>query len=179
MASEAANQAVRNYLTALQAPEELRDNDAIADLERKLGSTNDRLERITLKQQIKDAQSPPVERYESEFVTHAKAWADSHSVDVQTLQSEGVPDHVLERAGFQVRSKRRKRSKVGADHVRAAIRQTEGPFRIQDLVDTTGASVGTVRNVVNDQLKAGHIDKAGVDTSHDGPGRAPALYKQA
>lgn len=185
MATGTAEDAVRNYLVALNDPGALRDDDRIAELRQELEQTDDPLERVRLRQQLEEAQSPSVDRYEKEFITHARAWAEEHGVGSSALADEGVPDVVLRKAGLRRgpgRTSRRrdggvKRPRVSADEVRAAI-PARGTFTIRDLQERTGGSIATVRNVIKEAEQNGVIESQGTDPDHQGPGRAPTLYKR-
>ncbi len=149
--------AVRNYLTALKDPNALRDDDAIADLESKIDSSDDQLERVKLRQQLIEAKAPQLARYEQDFVDKAKAWGDEHGVTIEAFKNEGVPTNVLRRAGFSVRggrgrskdstgsprSKTGTRTRVTSDEVRAAI--PNGTFTVKQLQDKSGVSPAVAR----------------------------------
>jgi hypothetical protein len=185
--------AVRNYLTSLRDPEALRDDDAIADLHTKIEQTDDELERLQLRQQLLDLQTPPLDRYETAFVEHSKAWADTAGITSEAFLAEGVPAAVLRRAGFRgVSAGRRRtrngrraaaskptrtRSRVSADEVRAAI--PSGSFTVKDLQERSGASAAVVRRVINEEVDAGNLTDQGADPDHTGPGRAPTIYQPA
>ncbi len=181
-----AEEAVRSYLTALKDPSALRDDDVIRDLEARLDSTDDQLERVVVRQQLLDAQSPSIERFEDDFVTHAKAWADEHGVSSSAFADEGVPADVLRRAGFKVGAGGRRgagrgraagtRKRVTVDEVRAAI--PRGTFTVKMLQERSGASPAVVRKVISEELAAGTITEEGTDPDHTGPGRSPVLYKK-
>lgn len=185
MASDEAESAVRNYLTALKNPGALRDDERIAKLQQRLDETSDEVERLHLRQQLREAQTPPVERYENEFITHAQAWAEEQGLTPDVFAEEGVSDDVLRRAGFRRGRERRARTtrrprgrtRVSADEVRAAI-QSRDSFTIKSLEQQTGASVGMIRNVVNEEEEAGRVVREGTDPDHVGPGRAPTLYRR-
>ncbi|MEX2619260.1 MAG: hypothetical protein WD250_03475 [Egibacteraceae bacterium] len=178
--------AVRNYLLALKEPTALRDDNLVGELRQRLESTDDQLERVQLRQQVRDAENPSIERFEDEFVTHAKEWAEAHGVGASAFAEEGVPDAVLRRAGL-LRGRGRGRSgrksggarspRVSAADVRAAI--PRGTFTIKQLQERTGGSVATVRNVVKEAEQQGLIEPQGSDPDHVGPGRAPTLYKRS
>lgn len=184
MVSSTAESAVRNYLVALNDPSALRDDDKIATIEQQLEQSDDRLERVRLRQELEDAQQPSVEHYETEFITHAKAWAEEHGVGAKAFSEEGVPDAVLRKAGLRKggrgRSDQRrggtKSRRVSAEDVRTAI--PRGTFTIKDLQERTGGSIATVRNVVKEAEQTGLIHAEGSDPDHTGPGRAPTLYKR-
>lgn len=189
MASTAAEDAVRNYLTSLKDPDSLRDDERIAEIETQLGAATDAIERVMLQQQLRDAQRPATDHYEEAFVTHAKAWADAHAISVAAFLAEGVPTTVLRRAGFSVsgagggrggdhrgRKPATGRSRVSADQVRAAL--PTGTFTTKDVQDATGASPAVVRRVIQEEVEAGNVVAAGTDPAHQGPGRAPRVYKR-
>lgn len=179
---------VSDYLRALKDPNSLRDDDTISKLEQQLESSPDSLERLRLRQQLLDAQTPSIERYEEGFVTHAKAWADDHSITAKAFTEEGVSAAVLRRAGFDVagpgaRGRRgtgggatgRKRTRVTVSEVRDAI--PKGTFTIKQLQDLSGASPAVVRKVVSEEMSAARLKDEGTDQDHRGPGRAPVLYR--
>lgn len=183
MASKSAETAVRTYLTALKDPSSLRDENALGSLQSKLEKSTDELERVQLRQQIIDLESPSVEKYEEGFVTHAKAWAEEHGVTAQAFEAEGVPASVLRRAGLAPTTRGRRggrqgrRTRVTVGQVREAI--PRGSFTIKSLQDTSGASPAVVRKVVAEELEAGRLKDLGADPDHRGPGRAPTLYKRS
>lgn len=190
MASGTAESAVRDYLRALHDPSSLRDDDKITELTQKLTSSEDGVERLRLRQTLLDAEAPSIERYEDEFVTHARAWADEAGVGVKAFTDEGVSNDVLRRAGFNVggtrggrrarsspaSAPRARRSRVTAEDVRSAI--PNGTFTIKALQDSSGASPAVVRKVVAEEEQAGNLRSEGTDPDHRGPGRAPILYRK-
>lgn len=174
---------MRNYLLALQDPASLRDDNRIKELQQRLEKSSDRLERVRLRQELADAERPSLEKFENEFVTHAKAWADEHGVGANAFAEEGVPDGVLRSAGLRRggrgRPRRRgpgKGSRVTSEEVKAAI--PRGTFTIKQLQERSGGSIATVRNVVREAEESGLIKAQGTDPDHQGPGRAPTLYKR-
>lgn len=190
MPAPAAETAVRDYLRALSDPSSLRDDGQIEDLQSKLNSSQDGVERLRLRQMLLEAETPSIERYEEGFVTHAKAWADESGISAKAFTDEGVNDDVLRRAGFSVGDGRRRgrttrqapaaprtrRSRVTAEDVRGAI--PDGTFTIKTLQDTSGASPAVVRKVVSEEESAGRLRNEGTDPDHRGPGRAPVLYRR-
>ena len=185
MATTSAESAIRNYLAALRDPSSLRDDAGIESLKQQLDSA-DGLDRLRLRQQILDQENPPVQRYEDDFVTHAKAWGEQHGITSKAFEAEGVPAPVLRRAGFGgVRGGRRggrrgtggrTRTRVTVDEVRAAI--PKGAFTVKALQEASGASPAVVRKVVQEEVGAGRLKEQGTDPDHQGPGRAPTLYKR-
>ena len=183
MASSSAETAVRRYLTALRDPSALRDEKTLTSLQSQLEGSADELERLRLRQQILDLESPSIEQYENDFVTHAKAWADESGVTAKAFEAEGVPGNVLRRAGLVSGGRGRRgrrsggtRTRVTVDQVRSTI--PRGAFTIRMLQEASGASPAVVRKVVAEELSAGRLKEQGVDPDHVGPGRAPTLYKK-
>jgi len=183
MASAAADSAIRNYLTALRDPSALRDESKIAKLRKQLEASTDEIERLTLRQQIIDAETPPLDRYEEDFVANAKTWAANVGVTERAFIEEGVPPQTLRRAGFRVAGGRgrgkgaRGRTRVRSEDVRNAI--PRGNFTIKQLQDATGASPAVVRKIVQEEEAAGRLSKVGTDKSNAGPGRSPSLYQKS
>ncbi len=187
MASKTQDEAVRNYLVSLKDPGALKDEDRVSSLKQELAESEDELERLRLRQQILDAERPPLEKFEEAFVTHAKAWADQHGISDKAFVAEGVPPQVLRRAGFKGVSGGRKRAaqggrtqrsgtRVSADEVRKAL--PKGTFTIKQVQEATGASAAVVRRVVQEEVEAGKVTEEGADPDHKGPGRSPTLFKR-
>ena len=182
-----ADQAVRDYLVSLRDPSALRDENEVGTLKKRLDESQDELERLKLRQQIIEADSPPLEQYEAAFVTHAKAWADKTGVSDKAFLAEGVPAATLRKAGFRnVGSGRTRtasskaatgtRKRVSADQVREAI--PSGTFTVKDVQDSSGASSAVVRRVITEEVAAGNVTEVGPDPDHAGPGRAPTVYRR-
>lgn len=189
MASSSAESSVRQYLQGIKDPDSLIDASRISQLKKKITATDDPVERLQLQQTLLETQQPRLEGVEEAFVTHAKAWADSVAISADAFLAEGVDPGVLRRAGFRVAGRRTsgqtrratKRTSSGprvtVDQVRAAI-PSKGSFTISDLVERTGASLGTVRKVVGDGVKAKEFKDLGATKDHAGPGRAPNHYSR-
>lgn len=183
MATKAQEDAIRAYLQYLQDPSSIIDADIINEFEGKLAAATDPIERVALRQQLKQARTGDQTAVRDGFVTHAKAWAEDHGVSASAFESEGVPRDVLTEAALAPKRGRRPRtrsSRVTAEDVRKALprKKTQG-VTVNSLAAKTGASVGTVRTVVKEEVDAGRLEDAGPDPDHSGPGRAPTIYKKA
>lgn len=185
--STSAEKAVRDYLVSLREPSSLRDENLIARLQKQLDESDDELERLHLRQQIIEADTPNMDAYEEAFTTHAKAWAEKTGVSDKAFLAEGVPAAVLRKAGFRgvgsgrsrradTRGNGASRKRVSADEVRQSI--PKGTFTVKDVQQSSGASSAVVRRVINEEVDAGNVTEAGPDPDHAGPGRAPTLYKR-
>ncbi|MGH8931800.1 MAG: hypothetical protein ACRDZO_14540 [Egibacteraceae bacterium] len=179
-----AQTAVSIYLTALQDPNALVNSQAIADLSAKLEESADPLERLALRQELFNAQEPPsLQVLEAEFITHARAWADERGISPKVFLVEGVSPTVLRRAGFAMPKARGARvdrkpapKRVTAEQV-LAVMPTIGTFTIQQLAARSGATMATVRKIVQQQVDGGKLQQLGADPTHQGVGRAPGLYQ--
>lgn len=184
--STAAEKAVRDYLVSLREPSALRDENLIARLQKQLDESDDQLERLQLRQQIIEADTPNMDAYEEAFTTHAKAWAEKSGVSDKAFLAEGVPAATLRKAGFRNVGSGRSRAsesrstsgrrRVSADQVREAI--PKGSFTVKDVQQASGASSAVVRRVIQEEVDAGNVSEVGADPEHSGPGRAPTLYKR-
>jgi len=187
MTTEAQEEAVRDYLTALKDPASMVDEQRVHDIEHRLQETDDQIERVKLQQELQEVRNPSLEQFEERFVTHAKEWADRHGITAAAFRAEGVSDTTLRRAGFPVggrgRAGRRTRKqttprkqRVSAEDVRAAIPQ--GTFTVNDVVRASGGSLAVARRVVREEVEKGTVTEHGPDPSHSGPGRAPILFER-
>jgi hypothetical protein len=177
----AAEAAVRDYLRALHDPDSLRDDKRVKQLTKQLTSSTDGVKRLRLRQDLLNAESPSIQRYEDGFVTHARAWAQEGGISPKAFSDEGVSLEVLRRAGFNVgrgrrQSARSRHTRVTADDIRTAI--PAGSFTIKQLQDAIGASPAVVRKVVAEEVQTGRLRNEGTDPDHRGPGRAPLLYRR-
>jgi hypothetical protein len=182
-----AEAAVRNYLIALNDPSALRDDAQLADLQRRLAEATDTITRLELRQKIMEIEEPQLDRYEADFLTHAKEWAEHHGISPKAFLAEGVDVAVLRRAGLAVpgargrsvstsRARTRTRSRVTTAEVRGAI--PKGTFTIKQLQERSGASPAVVRKAVQEEINEGRVKEMGTDPDHRGPGRAPVLYER-
>ncbi len=133
-----------------------------------------------------DAEDPQIDRYEADFVTHAKEWAEQNGISSKAFLAEGVDLAVLRRSGLPVpggrravitpRGRTRTRSRVTTGEVRAAI--PKGQFTIKQLQERSGASPAVVRKAVQEEISESRVKEIGTDPDHRGPGRAPVLYER-
>ncbi len=68
-----SEEAVRRYLSFLADPSAARDEERIADLERRIGETTDPIEKIKLASELYRAQNVDGSEYRDAFVAEAKA----------------------------------------------------------------------------------------------------------
>lgn len=124
-APKVAEEAVRDYLEALEDPSKAVDWDLVEDLERQIGETDDPVQRVLLRSEWRKAQIPDFDPLINDFVEFAAAWADANGVKGEDFALEGVPLEVLDRAGLEV-----------AEPVRAEIAEYLATIDIGDEMDT-------------------------------------------
>ena len=96
-----AETAVRRYLTFLNDPAALIDNEQTAELRRQLASTTDVLERLHLHSRIHKLQQPDETELVAEFAAHAADYCHTEGIPAAALTALGVQAHVLRAAGLQ------------------------------------------------------------------------------
>lgn len=198
-----AEQAVRDYLTAVNNPSELKDEQRIAEIERKVAETDDVIESAKLlSQQFRLAEITP-EDYVEGFVEHSKRWADDNDVSAPALRALGVPADVLKRAGFDVAvpsrpstttrttsSRRTRSTREQTDRLLLGLlsdmASSGEEFSITAAYEHMGRALSraTVGRYLKDpaalrargeEFEKYSIEEAGVDDS--GPGRAAQLFR--
>lgn len=181
--------AVRRYLTYMNNPSQLVDQERIEELQQKLDQSEDPVERIKLRNEIERAKQPPADEVESDFVAVAKQWADQHGISAEALKAEGVKPGVLRKAGFSVPGARRGAAatsrrgggrRATKEDVRKHLRnkRSGNEFTLGQVMDATGASRSTVNQVISGFVEDGTVKKVG-KAEHAGPGRAPDLFTVA
>jgi hypothetical protein len=184
--SNDAEQAVRNYLTYLEDPTQLRDEAAIRALTVKAAEEKDPIAKLRALGDLERASAVDGGTYRDAFVRHAKAWAAANGVPVGAFRSLKVPEDALAAAGFDVGARRGRRSggrsttrsgRVTIAGVKSAT--PSGVFTIRMLEDASGGSPGTVRKALAEMVAQGAVKDLGSDPAHAGRGRAPTLYQKA
>ena len=178
---DAADEAVRAYLSYLQDRKSIVDQDEIANLTEELDNETDPLEQLRLASAIAGLRSADDTKVRAGFIEHAKPWAEQNLTAgyVEAFKTLNVAPKVLREAGFSVRGggKRKHDRQVGSQAVVDAI--PEDPFTITEIVTATQASGATVRNVVLQMVQDGEVIDLGQDPNHTGRGRTPKLYQRA
>lgn len=176
--------AVRAYLTYLSDPESLRDEAGIKKAEAAVARAKDPVEKLRALSALEAAQSVSAEPFRAAFVREAKAWAEAEGVSASAFRALGVPEADLRDAGLlgarragraRAGGGGRTRSRVSGEAVLSAV--PTGTFTLSDVVAASGASLGTVRKVVETAVDEGRFNRIGPDPDHRGRGRAPTLYR--
>lgn len=178
--------AIRNYITLLNDPEKLVDQDRIEALEQQLADETDPVARVSIRSELERAKRPKEDEYRKDFVENVKSWADEHGISPEALKAEGVPVDVLREAGFKVgQSKRKSQTKrkqtqtrsqrVSPEQIEKVLSEQTAPFSIAEIAKLSGASNSTVRKVVRNKVEAGELVEAGT-RDNDGPGRPAPVF---
>lgn len=182
-------EAVRRYLAYLTDPSGMRDDERIDQLERKLSSATDPIEKIRLASDLYRAQNVDGAEFRDGFVTHAKAWAEDNGIVAEAFLQMGVPAEDLRAAGFTVgraarsadgdRTSGRRAPRVSVEEIRDRALRISGPFTTSELRDLVGGTPATVRKALDGLLAEGKVVDLGPDRNWSSRGRAPNLYRRA
>lgn len=184
--------AVRRYLSWIDDPRSVIDEDAVARADAAFASASDPIDRLHAAAARERARAADVDRIAADFVTHARSYADAEGIPVEAFRALGVDDEVLGRAGFALpltgrgggrgRPSARTTATRGPQVTVSTLKSTAagGPkrFTLAQLADRAGGgSPATVKKAVDELIADGLAAKVGPDPGHQGPGRAPILYE--
>jgi hypothetical protein len=176
--------AVRQYLDFLGDPATLVDHDRVAALQDALNGPDaptDPIERLRVDSELDRARTVDSELVTAGFISAAKAFADAEGITADAFRRQGVPSDVLVRAGFGGTAKATgtRSQRVNAATVSTHVLGRSGTWTYNDIESGTGASIGTVRKVVDDLVSAKRVKSLGADPDHASRGRAPNLFTVA
>ncbi len=183
-----AEASVRRYLQFLDDPSLLVDKARVDALREDVAAATDPIAKLKLLAELDRAEQADGERLKLGFVTHAKGWADANDVPAAAFRQLGVPDDVLEAAGFGGRGRARRpvvtkvaaRARpIGREAIQAHVTTRTEPFTLAEVVAATGASPMTARNAVEDLVESARLRKLGPDPARATRGRAPVVYAPA
>lgn len=174
---------VRNYVTFLRTPEALIDQARVDDLSARLDEETDAVERLRLHSARQQAAHVDEDTLRAAFEGSVKRWADAAGISAEALSAEGVPVEVLRAAGFKVGKQRRRRGtgpRTSAADVVTHVGALKGgtTLTVKSLCEATSASTATTRKAVGQSVEDGLLVEVGVDEGHEGPGRAPLVYRR-
>lgn len=177
MTRDDAEPHVRRFLTFLEDPATLVDVEEVARLEIEFQETEDVWERLHAAGRLIRAEEPDPNEVRENFIIHVKDWATDNQISSAAFMRMGVPEADLREAGMPLpAAKASKKQRMTQSAV--VKRVPSGTFSIRDYATVTGASPVTVRRVVDQMVKDGHVVSVGPDPDHRGVGRAPVLYKK-
>ena len=187
-----AEQAVRDYLEALIDPNKAVKWDLVEELEDKIAASDDAMERVLLRGELRRALEPDYADLEEDFVGFAAAWAEANGVNGDDFLQEGVPLAILQRAGIHATpemvaalgdvvveedvvpvGEEAPAEDTTALSERVVAAMGSEPFTVSDLVERTQASRTTVRRVI-DQL-GDRVQE--LEAPADAGERAPRRYQ--
>jgi hypothetical protein len=186
---QAAETAVRQYLLFLTAPDALRDEQRIAELQSVVDTTTDPIEKLKALSALEDAKAVDGERLRAEFVAQARNYVAGEGIRVDAFRTMGVAEDVLRDAGLvESRTPRPAttdgRRKIGGNRrmprlnlgdVEAAV--PHGDFKLADLATAIDREVATTRNYLIRLVADGKVVEVGEDAS--GRGKPAKIYRRA
>lgn len=195
MANKKTEESIRRYLESIgQTAKPVVDRDAVQALKAQIKAETDLINKAKLLSELEResvGRVPDHSGDEAVFVAEGQAWAADNEITVGALQTIGVPDDVLRRAGFQPTAGGGRRSRAASgrrrgrapamalDDVAAVARKLGSGWRLADLADALDREPMTVRNYVTKLIDQGVIADLGDDPRHNGRGRAPKIYGMA
>ena len=174
--------AVRRYLNYLSDPTSVIDHDRVEEVQAELSATDDQIERLRLESELDRVRSTDGESVVREFISVAKQFAEEEDITADAFRRQGVPTEVLAQAGFGTKGGKAtsaRSQRVNAATVAAHVQGRSGTWTYNDIESGTGASIGTVRKVVDDLVAAKKVKSLGPDPDHASRGRAPNLFTAA
>lgn len=188
----ADTEAITAYLTYLENPKSLVDQETITRLEGEVQATADPLGKLKALAALDRARNVDPGTYREGFVTNAFEWAQTEGVPASAFRDMGVSDDVLYEAGFDVarRAKRTggkastsrnprapRHAPVRSEDVQSWVLDQREPFTMSQVTSGTGASPVTVKNVVGDLVDNGKVVNMGQAPNWTQRGRVPTLYR--
>jgi len=185
--------AVRLYLMFLEDPNKLVDKGNIANLEGRLDTANDPIEKLKLITALERAKVTDGSAFEKDFISTAKSWADESGIPVSAFQELGVSDSVLNAAGFNVGTGRGRRGAAAAsrrtskpraksvtgEQIRAWVMSQGEPVTVSAISSGVGGSAATIKKVIDSLKASGELVDRGPVPGHRGKGRAPTQYARS
>ncbi len=184
-------EAVRLYLTWIAEPAKLVDAGEVKKLEADVAKAKDPLDKLRAIAALERARNVDGSSYRSDFVTHAKAWAETEGVPVQAFRELGVAEDVLVEAGFTpvggrrrggrpgraAKTGGRKRApKVSIEEIQQWVLTQSEPFTTAVIAEKLGGSPATVKKALDGLIGSGKLQNLGPMREYTGRGRAPYVY---
>ncbi|MBK5222078.1 MAG: hypothetical protein JJE52_04220 [Acidimicrobiia bacterium] len=186
---DADEDAVRRYLTWIDDPSSLRDEDHITELQSRIDAARDPIDKIHLASELHWAKKVDGTHLRRDFLAVARRWAEANRIVPEAFMEMGVPTEDLRQAGFAVDTRPRRKSetgtvapstpraeRVGVERIREGAMSFDAAFTIADLRDRVGGSPGTVRKALEAMVAEGRVENLGPDANWPGPGRPPNRY---
>lgn len=184
-------EAVRLYLTWIAEPTKLVDAGEVKKLEADVAKAKDPVDKLRAIAALDRARNVDGSSYRSDFVLHAKAWAEAEGVPAQAFRELGVGEDALVEAGFAPIGGRRrggrpgrapkagarKRApKVSIEEIQQWVLTQSEPFTTSTIADKLGGSPATVKKALDGLIAANKLQNLGPMREYTGRGRAPYKY---
>ncbi len=179
------------YLQYLADPTKLVDATSVKKLENDADKAKDPIDKLKAIAALERARSVDGSVYEEAFIRNARPWAEAEGIPLAAFRTMGVPDAVLNRAGFSdVRRRGRTPAKRGttrsgrarstsAEAIQSWVLATSGPFTLADVQHSIGGSPATIKKAIDELIETGKLQNLGPIADHHGRGRAPYHYSLA
>ena len=185
-----AEAAVRQYLLWITAPDSLRDESRIAELQAAIDATADPIEKLKSISALEDAKTVDGDRIRADFGTHARDYVAGEGIRVDAFRTMGVSDDVLRDAGLLGGPPSRSSSSAGARRKPGGNRRMPrlnlsdveaslpaGDFKLADFASSIDREVATTRNYLMRLIGDGKVVEVGEDAS--GRGKPAKIYRRA
>ena len=184
-----AEAAVRQYLLWITAPDSLRDEGRVAELESTAAAASDPIEKLKALSALEDAKTVDGDRLRADFVAHARDYVAGEGIRVDAFRTMGVSDDVLRDAGLlggppsrssapsaaRRPSGNRRMPRLNLDDVEKAI--PDGEFKLADLATAIDRETATTRNYLIRLVGDGKVTEVGEDAS--GRGKPAKIYRRS
>jgi hypothetical protein len=185
-----AEAAVRQYLLWITAPDSLRDEGRITELQSTIDATSDPIEKLKALSALEDAKSVDGDRIRADFVALARDYVAGEGIRVDAFRTMGVPNDVLRDAGLlggppsrsanssaptRKPGGNRRMPRLNLSDVEANL--PEGDFKLADFASSIDREVATTRNYLMRLLGDGKVIEVGEDAS--GRGKPAKVYRRA
>jgi hypothetical protein len=176
------------YLQYLADPSKLVDPASVKKLESDVDKAKDPIEKLRALAALERARSVDGAMYEEAFIRSARAWAEAEGIPLGAFRSMGVPEAVLNRAGFESARRRGRTARRGAgrsgrakstsaEAIQQWVLSHTGAFTLSDVQEGVGGSPATIKKAIDELISAEKLVNLGPVSEHIGRGRAPYHYR--
>lgn len=165
-----AEQAVRDYLEALIDPNKAVKWDLVEELEDKIAASEDPVERVLLRGELRRALEPDYGDLEEDFIGFASAWAEHNGVGGDDFLQEGVPITIIEQAGLAVTPEMLAALAEDDDADVIPIGDEPAPEDTAALEERVVAAMGSEPFTISDLVERTQVSRIGVRRVLEGLG---------
>jgi hypothetical protein len=187
-----AEDAIRQYLTYLDDPNLLVDDEEVTRLETEVRSASNPLEKLKALAALERVRNVDGERYRKEFVRVAREWAEREGVPASAFRQLGVPDDTLRDAGIDAGGGRRRGANAGrrrsassgrtrarpvsTQEIQVWVLDRDKPFTTSDIARGAGGRPISIKKVLYEIVASGKVNKMGPVKDWPNRGRVPMQY---